>query len=236
MNDNDIDHENPAALALVAAAAAVDEQLPGAWARLAGYLDAYKDETGVLGRRKLDGDGTVAELRVEDLRTIETALETVLECTIGPAEPEPDVDETLDRLADITAMVNEILRHVTPLPTAIHYGGKLSPEAAAKLKAARLASPGRTQIAVAPDDAGPTLTPLRTENTIAAEVLQDAAKRLEERRTELAASTDQSVTADYVNGVDLGVALLENMASARNVWAAAERRADEHRVEDGTDD
>jgi hypothetical protein len=133
MNDNDIDHENPAALALVAAAAAVDEQLPGAWARVAGYLDAYKDETGVLGRRKLDGDGTVAELRVEDLRTIETALETVLESTIGPAEP--DVDETLDRLADITAMVNEILKHVTPLPTAIHYGGKLSPEAAAERQA-----------------------------------------------------------------------------------------------------
>lgn len=94
MNDTDTQPqhsgEDTAALALVAAAAAVDEALPSAWARIAAYIEAYGEETGVLGRRKTDGDGHVAELRVEDLRVLETAIETVLAATIGPDEAPED--------------------------------------------------------------------------------------------------------------------------------------------------
>lgn len=231
MHDIDTDHENPAVQALIDAAIAVDEQLPGAWSRVAEYLETYKDKAGTLGRRKLDGDGNTAELRVEDLHVVLGALETILDAHTGPDEPDP-VFETLEfeqdgvGLADLDAKLDEILKHVTPLPTAIHYRGKLSPEAAAALKADwEKAVRGRTQpLAVLPES--PTITPIRTENEIAGEVLQDAAERLEQRRTELEQSTDGSVTTDYVNGVALGVAFVENMASARRVWAAAERRAD----------
>jgi hypothetical protein len=85
---NDTDHDNPAVQALIAAATAVDEQLPGAWARLTDYLEAYGESDGTpLGKRRLDDDH-IAELRVDDLRTVTAALETMLEAHTGPDEPD----------------------------------------------------------------------------------------------------------------------------------------------------
>lgn len=241
MHDIDTDHENPAVQALIDAAIAVDEQLPGAWSRVAEYLETYKDKAGTLGRRKLDGDGNTAELRVEDLHVVLGALETILDAHTGPDEPALTDLTTFETeqggigLADLDAKLDEILKHVTPLPTAIHYRGKLSPAAAAALKADwEKAVRGRTQPPAVLPDTRPTITPIRTENEIAGEALQDAAERLEQRRAELEQSTDPSTTTDYVNGVGLGVAFLENMTSARRVWVAAERRAED--VKGGTDD
>jgi hypothetical protein len=127
------DHENPAVQALINTAAAVDDKLPAAWSRIAGYLSAYKEETGVLGRRKLDGDGNTAELRIEDLHILIGALETMLEAHTGPEEPAPAEFETVEfeeygvGLADIAAKLDQILEHVSPLPTAIKYDLKSRP-------------------------------------------------------------------------------------------------------------
>jgi hypothetical protein len=131
MNDIDTDHENPAVLALVTAAAAVDEQLPAAWARVADYLEAYGEDTGTpIGRRKLDGDGNIAALTIADLRVLLGALEAVLESTVGPDEDEP----AGIGLADLDAKLDEILQHVRPKQIEIAFDkNALSDEAFAKL-------------------------------------------------------------------------------------------------------
>lgn len=85
MHHDDID-ENPAVKALIAAATAVDDALPGAWSRVADYLDAVNDPQGVIGKRKLDAD-TVAVLTTGDVQTVIDALEALLEAHTGPEEP-----------------------------------------------------------------------------------------------------------------------------------------------------
>ncbi|WP_204745425.1 NUDIX domain-containing protein [Glycomyces paridis] len=116
MND-----QTPTVPPLVAAAHAVDERLPAAWARVADYLAVYGDPTGKLGGRKADGD-RVAELRAEDLHVVCDALEALLDVDAATA-PGADGDLVFYADTDLRALVErtaaEALRKALPESRAL---------------------------------------------------------------------------------------------------------------------